>query len=204
MASPISLLLPAHVLAAALHCVATNDVRFYLNGVCVEVKRGEGTICSTNGQVLFAAHFVPLDKCPDVCVIVPRALLAGIRNRRITSRSTVNVELRIEGRQLTVDDGDVARTAPSIEGTFPRWRAAVPHPISGEAGFYNPALVQVMDKVASCLGEKNPCLQQNGKHGAVCVLDQGNALFVIMPWLPERARPVPNWALPAEVHHAAG
>jgi DNA polymerase-3 subunit beta len=39
-------------LRAALHTSSVRDIRYYLNGVCVEVMQGQTRIISTDGTVL--------------------------------------------------------------------------------------------------------------------------------------------------------
>lgn len=54
----------ARILAAAMHCAAKGDVRFYLNGVHVfEHREGVLRIEATNGHVLFM-HDYPVEKVP--------------------------------------------------------------------------------------------------------------------------------------------
>lgn len=54
----------ACILAAALHCAAKNDVRYYLQGVHLfEHREGVLRVESTNGHVLFV-HDYPVEKMP--------------------------------------------------------------------------------------------------------------------------------------------
>jgi len=72
----------ACILAAALHCAAKDDVRYYLNGVHLfEHREGVLRIESTNGHVLFV-HDYPVEKVPAWAkgdgVIVDRAKLGKV------------------------------------------------------------------------------------------------------------------------------
>ncbi|SCK49287.1 hypothetical protein VAR608DRAFT_4905 [Variovorax sp. HW608] len=59
-----SVQIEASILAAALHCAAKNDVRYYLNGVHLfEHREGVLRIEAANGHVLFV-HDYPVEKVP--------------------------------------------------------------------------------------------------------------------------------------------
>ena len=69
----------ARIFAAALHCAAKNDVRYYLNGVHLfEHREGVLRVEATNGHVLFV-HDYPVEKVPAWAkgrgVIIDRAHL---------------------------------------------------------------------------------------------------------------------------------
>ena len=62
--------IPARSFAAALKCAAKNDVRFYLNGVYLDLPKGR--IVGTNGHVMFVGK---IEAATLPAVIVPRDLI---------------------------------------------------------------------------------------------------------------------------------
>ena len=180
--------IPASTLQAALLSVAKKDVRYYLNGVYLDLPAG--LIVSTDGHRCF------IGKLPDDAprsippVIVPSetvtAALKGITpkmKRMLDVLVTINGEAPARTVSFTVGASTVA--GAEIDGRFPDYARIVPVKCSGEVGTYNPDyLADARDALNWYTGNtlKACDLWQNGTSGAVAHMGADvAALVVIMP-----------------------
>lgn len=105
--------------------MAQQDVRFYLNGLLVEI--GVDKICcvATDGHRLAYADS-ETDSNPDdpVRVIIPRKSVTELA--RLLSENDEKVEITIENNHLHVSMNDVELTSKLIEGRFPDYNRVIP------------------------------------------------------------------------------
>lgn len=102
---------------------AKNDIRYYLNGVHVEVVKGAAFLVATNGHAMaWARHEV--EGADDGVVFVPQAAFSLISKAKALGSFTVSlgptgtVEVRVGGNTLRVEDVEHYR--------YPDWRRIVP------------------------------------------------------------------------------
>lgn len=70
--------IPCHVLHAASLFAAREDMRYYLNGVCVEiVDERTYDVVATNGHILFVSRQSIRKDKPDIHPSVPRQFILG-------------------------------------------------------------------------------------------------------------------------------
>lgn len=148
-------------LRAMRHLSGTKDVRYYLNGVLVEVRKGQGVLVATDGSVL-GAHAFPVDADePDAEFIIPLDAIKALKARGSTS-----VEILRDGMTLTIrtPDGDTQATA--IDGKFPDWRRVMPDRPSGEHAHFDPDhLARFCDVARDLFGahtKQKPLVWANG------------------------------------------
>ena len=126
----------SNTLRAALTHVAKNDVRYYLNGICMDLDAGR--IVATDGHRMFVA-FGPKDPGKGR-VILPRDLVANVC--KVAGKRGQQVTVTLAG------SGDTATATLSlptgaqfgetlIDGRFPDWPRVVPTTLSGELGQYD-------------------------------------------------------------------
>lgn len=164
------------LLKAALKCASKKDVRYYLNGVCLDFINPEEMIyIGADGSVLFCA----MDKVDgDFAgqIILPRVelekALKGYKQPAIYLTS-------VDGGKYLL--GDTILTA--VDCKFPDYSRIIPQTVSNETAQYNPALLDQAAKALLEAGYKFPALHYNGT-SAVMVGDK-NALCVIMAWRVE-------------------
>lgn len=136
-------------LKAALHCAASKDARYYLNGVLLECcANGDVHIVSTDGNTLFAG----LVAAPDVAwgenpqrgpwrMIVPRDAVATAIKAPLGKKGMVNLQAMPDGRYMLNDT-----VFSPIDGVFPDWRRMCPshgvlHQRGEKPGQFNPDLL---------------------------------------------------------------
>ncbi len=196
-----------HILAA-LHCVSSEETRYYLNGVCLEIQERRSFAVSTDGSVLFAAHHALADEKKRGAVTTPAdpdntllgqfilttASVTAIKLRRIIDPATVMTRIDATTVKLVCDGEDFY--AKLIDGTFPDWRRIVPNDASESeaAGHFdswdlNSHKLDQFWKCAKALdlgwgGSGNPfSIARNGIGPALIRFDgEPNAIGAIMPY----------------------
>ena len=148
---------PAAHLKAASFFAATQDIRYYLNGVLAEVRSTETRLVATNGHcAAVLRNHAAQDEMPDV-IIPPLAIELALR-----LKSPV-LELEFDGADWTL--GGIP--FKPVEGRYPDYRWIIPNGHSGKAAQFDTELVGRFRKAARALGQKsNPIIRHNGDGGA--------------------------------------
>jgi len=171
---------------AVSHAMAGNDIRYYLNSVCIEHNGIETRIIATDGHRL---HIVRVnhpdgEHCAPVQYLLPDTLVKTIikcKAPRHDKRKEV---------VLTFSDGKVSATIPDgtetvaklVDGKFPDYSRVIPQSVSGEYSCINQDFVtDALQGYRDYMESKK--LYMALKHGGsnCAVLSFGNFLAVIMP-----------------------
>lgn len=187
-------------LAAISHSVSTEETRYYLNGVCVEIDESGCTYVATDGHQLSATRREYAE--PSQLVgrwIIPAEICRHFKTTR--RRDCFDAVLtQVEGGKLALEYMGQSVIFAPIDGTFPDWRRVVPSSTNGETAQFSTKILSQLSKVAKTLG--NDCgqllISHNG-HGPALIgfgCDDDNAFGVLMPF-----RGAGPECLPAWVHH---
>lgn len=158
-------------LAGCLKAAGKNDVRYYLNGVHLDLVAG--VMVGSNGHMLLAvsdAIEIEADTPrPEALKFLnlPRDAVADMikvaKKCRVTSLA---VDVDADGKRMSFGSADDRRSISAIDGTYPEWRRICPSEVSGEAGHYDPQLLgQLAEAVTLAGGGARQCatvLYQNG------------------------------------------
>ena len=187
------------VIKALLICAAKQDVRYYLNGVCVDA-RADGTVVlvATDGHRLLA-YLVAADNIEALApgeYIIPRELLEAVKPAkagRITLPIHIDVAtapdtpdperagVTIKGRTSITITGATTTVGAPIDGKYPDWRRIIPASTSGEAAQYQPDYIAGFGDICKLLGGKyGPFINHNGGSSAI-VTNLPGALGILMP-----------------------
>lgn len=170
--------IPASSLRAALTCAAKNDVRYYLNGVFLDLPRGR--IVSTTGAILFCGAGPRADHAG---VIIPREIIETALKalgRKFERTFMVGVEITEQTIRLNVPGAIAAGTC--VDGEFPQYERILPRNPSGVTAQFDPELlVKARDAINAYTGASviGHALIHNGDSAAV--MPGKNCLVVIMP-----------------------
>ena len=206
----MQLSIPAEIIKALLITAPKSDVRFYLNGVLLEVREERATLVATDGHMLLAVP-LPSDAIEGERIvgdyILPRTLLDSVKPAKI-GRTVLPLALEITaspGAQgqtiytLTLKGATHGIDKP-VDGRFPDWRRVIPETASGEVAQFDARLVARFGDVYDALGGSKkycaPVIHYNGGDAALVSNLGHGALGVIMP-LREKtpAHPgIPAWA----------
>ena len=178
----------ASAIRAATICAAKKDIRYYLQGVYINVAhRDYATVCGTDGHVLFAgrAAIDTLDgqQSAPWSMIVPLDVVKKINKRA----AAVILESLPDGTYLL----DGTRFAP-LDGRFPDYSRVIPSPVffipemveMAKPGHFDYALiVRGNDALNAYYGGKVKVypLEQRGNDSAVMHNGENVAVVVVMP-----------------------
>ncbi|MEW6647473.1 MAG: DNA polymerase III subunit beta [Pseudomonadota bacterium] len=106
-------------------CMANQDVRYYLNGMLLEMKGGQLRTVATDGHRLAISE----TDCPEVAgeerqVIIPRKGVLELS--RLLGDGDAQCELTVGSNHIRVALGDVVMTSKLVDGRFPDYERVVP------------------------------------------------------------------------------
>lgn len=165
-------------LRAALHTSSVRDIRHYLNGVCVEVMKGQTRIISTDGTVLSVFRTM-IENPEHAQFIIPNEIVKSVK------KGDGIILIEIDEGKYTLVDGTTRVGFTPIDAKYPNYRQAFPSATyESMPSQYNPDLLMQFVKIAKLLGGSPQSLhvKHNGNHAAlVRILNQINFAGVIMP-----------------------
>lgn len=113
------------LLARTQFAMAQQDVRYYLNGLLLEIRPGRLRTVATDGHRLAMAELNrELSAKKDTQVILPRKTV--IELQRLLDVSDAPVKLSLTSNQIQVDLEDLRLTSKLIEGRFPDYERVIP------------------------------------------------------------------------------
>ena len=190
--------------AAALMTASSEETRYYLCGVLVEIEARSVTYVATDGHRLFA-HREELGEGeePNTLLghfIIPMKSCRAIKLRKKATDAAMLSQVD-DGGMLLAYLGERHYFKP-VDGTFPNWRRVMPKR-GGEAyAHFDGKLVASFSAIAAALGDDkgSPRICPMDANSPALVVFHGRedtTFGVIMPMRGEKvARIVPAWALP--------
>lgn len=145
-------------LKAATCCAATQDVRYYLNGVLAEVRASEVRLVATNGSIAAVLRTV---NHTDANPVFPDVIIPAetIKQALITKNESLTLEFNPDGKAWSL--GGVS--FKPVDGPFPAYRRIIPCAASGEAAHFDTDLIVAFMKAGKAIGHKgNPIIRHNG------------------------------------------
>lgn len=207
------------VIKALLKLAPKQDVRYYLNGVLIDVRQNDITLVATNGHAMLTVP-LPADAVEGERTIgqyiVGRDVLEAVKPIK-AGRTTLPIVIDIIPGAVTPDPdrpgvtlkapdtvavtGATTDTAKLIDGRYPDWRRVMPAQASLEVAQFDPALVSLFGDVRELLAgasKEKPVIHHNGQAGALVSGLGRDALGVLMPVrvdAADMAHPgLPAWA----------
>ena len=105
--------------------MAQQDVRYYLNGLLLEVAGGKIRSVATDGHRLATYEAdCQVDDQVDVQVIIPRK--AVLELGRLLSDNEAGVEIDISSNHIRINMTDAIFTSKLIDGKFPDYNRVIP------------------------------------------------------------------------------
>lgn len=108
--------------------MANQDVRYYLNGLLMEIKDNQISAVSTDGHRLAVSKFLSdsnVNENKDISIIVPRKGVLEL-SRLLDSTSDLPVSLQISNNHIRVNKDNIRFTSKLIDGKYPDYQAAIP------------------------------------------------------------------------------
>lgn len=189
--------LPISAIKAALLFAGKEDIRGYLNGLCVEFAPGTVRLIAVDGHRLIVQNIPLMEDAPSCAAPV----------RFVVARDAVNAALKlapkrtvaIECTYTQTTEPDTTRVGVTIVsvaridfggvnavdlqatlGRFPEWERVVPNACSGELAQYNADYLADAQKAGALLGNRFISVGYNGTSPALITLTD-NAFAIVMP-----------------------
>lgn len=183
---------------ALLNIAAKGDLRYYLNGIAIDVRSADTTLVATDGHILLAVPVAHDLEMPVGVHIIDRA---SLDNLKLSSKAGSVLDIVINDGHATIKcNGSETRTT-LVDATYPDWRSVIPRTSSGECAQFNPELlVRLQTAFRLILGSKSdvPTVHYNGNKGAMVTSDCA-ALGIVMPCRADREFPsLSAWTLKGE------
>ena len=179
----MKILLKISTLKAAAICAAKNDIRYYLNGVCIDVRTDSKlVIVGTDGHVMFIGvdDYEGKWNGKQEEIIIPIKTVEHVLKNCNKKLSHIALETLLDGEMLL----DTTPFKP-IDGKYQDYKKVILKLESLKAGIghYNAKILMRGNKaMIKASGNKYPMLNQHGKRNAAvitCYLP--NYICVIAP-----------------------
>ena len=184
----IKLTIPAKYIAVLKLFAAEKDVRYYLNGICLEIGRSETRLIATNGYML--GVFRVESEQPDIIDPVKNAIIPNEMLKHIKSKGDVEIVLGdalpdSHARPVTLVYDGLTVSGKTVDASYPDWqRHFINLKPSGIAAQFNTEYIGRMAKAwAHLYGKRSPmvAIAHNGDNAALIGLGDSNFCGVIMP-----------------------
>lgn len=174
--------IPVDTIKAILCATPKKDIRYYLNGICLDVRATDAVAVGTDGHMLIAVAIERTEGDDSSTIpgqyIIPRDALEGLKAPYKGGPALVTIE---PAGGFTITTGGATISGQLIDGKFPDWRKVVPRSTSCNVAQFDHELVAAFGKAHGLLGGKHsPAIFHNG-NGAARVQLAGDSIGVLMP-----------------------
>jgi DNA polymerase-3 subunit beta len=138
---------------ATYFAMAQQDVRYYLNGMLLEINAGKVRLVATDGHRM-AVTELPLEVAPELSrrIIVPRKTV--IEALRLLADDEAPATLNVGTDHLTLSAAEVVFKSKVIDGSFPDYERVVPRNQDKILDVDRPTLREALGRVAIFANEK--------------------------------------------------
>lgn len=187
------------IIKALLTAAPKKDMRYYLNGICVDASKETVVLVATDGHMMLSFP-VSADAIEDRIngqFIIDRVDLDAIKPAK-AGKHTLPLIIEVDDKGYTIS-GATKAVNTLVDGKFPDWRRVVPQTLSGELAQFNLELLSRIDDIRKAFG-RGACdatIHHNGKSCAQITGLHPDALMLVMPCRSNDAQgdaPVPSWA----------
>lgn len=203
--SEITLTVPAEYIAVLKLFAPINDVRYYLNGINLEISAQETRLIATDGARIGVFRLQveqPTVTTPLSDIIIPNDLLKLVKTKgNVTFTLGECAGKEDNARPVTVACAGGSLVGATINGVFPDYRRVIPATVTGAPHQFDLCLLGDIGKAWRLLhGGKGPCQATIGFNGEgrPALFDLGIRDFVgvIAPLriFPEPLCAPPSWA----------
>ena len=187
------------IIKALLTAAPKKDIRYYLNGICVDASKETVVLVATDGHMMisFPVSADAIENRINGQFIIDRVDLDAIKPAK-AGKHTLPLVIEVDEKGYTIS-GATKAVNTLVDGKFPDWRRVVPQTLSGELAQFNLELLSRIDDIRKTLG-RGACdatIHHNGKSCAQVTGLHPDALMLVMPCRSNDAQgdaPVPSWA----------
>ena len=140
---------------AALLFAAKKDIRYWLNGLHIELSHAGAWLVATDGHTVFVHRIAGADAERATC----SAIIESAAFDAVAKSKAKIVDVTIDGDQYKLAYAGVSAAGKQIDGIYPDWRRVVPRgKQSGEHGYFHPDYIARVDKAGQAIGKnKHGC-----------------------------------------------
>ena len=134
--------------------MAQQDVRYFLNGLLIEVNDNQILSVATDGHRLAKTH-IPMQNLSDDLVqsIVPRKAVIEI-SKFLDPNSTDEVSIKLNASHILVQSGDFMFISKLIDGRFPDYEKVIPATLDKHIIINRLNLIEILSRAAILSNEK--------------------------------------------------
>jgi DNA polymerase-3 subunit beta len=174
----------AHIQAVMLFA-GKKDIRYYLNGACIDTGEHGAHLVATDGHTL-AVACISTEPLPAGQIIIPRDMLDGIKagkkgNAIVTVTYDDTQAPDIKQRKITINNDGIESTMQELDGRYPDYRRVIPKTLSGEIAQFQIEYLMRGQKAAEILGGKYCEILHNGNNTAVLATGHDDFIAIVMP-----------------------
>jgi len=134
-------------------CMAQQDVRYYLNGLMLELSENNIIAVATDGHRLaYCEAEAQLDLPETRQVIIPRKAVNEIS--RLLEESNDEIKISLSENHIRVNFADVTFTSKLIDGKFPDYKQVIPQKSDNEVKSLRENLYQAFHRTSVLSNEK--------------------------------------------------
>ena len=170
-------------LKAAALCASSEETRYYLKGVFVELSDCGLLAVATDGHRLLVArpeYNAAGPNEPRFGIIIPLEVIARLK----LVKHAFMGDLVCEAGAWRLEYDGLSIGFKPVDGTFPDWRRVVPKETNGETSQFNAAYLVAFAKASKIMGgDTRPAVAYNGEGPALVTLQADIEAFgVLMPY----------------------
>ncbi len=140
------------LLAKTQYAMAAQDVRYYLNGLLLQVDGRELRAVATDGHRLAFASVELETELPRQEMILPRKTVLELNRLLVDTDDALNISLA--PNQVRFSFGNIVLVSKLIDGKFPDYERVVPPSLRNHMSVSRQLLVQAMQRAAILTNEK--------------------------------------------------
>jgi hypothetical protein len=161
---------------------STEEARYYLKGVYVEVTATTVTYTATNGHILLSRREDSSE--PNTLTgawIIPSDFIKGAKPGRGSDYATMTTVPGAENTVRLAFDGTITGMAAPIDGSFPPYQRIIPATVDGKPGQYDGNYTGTFAKFAKAIGRTYFHIHHNGESAAPVSFGHAGTFGIIMP-----------------------
>lgn len=157
------------LLASTAFSMAQQDVRYYLNGLMLEIKNGTLTAVATDGHRL-AINNIDIDSQEShrIQIIIPRKGVLELM--RLLSDSDESINVLLGTNHIRVISDDFTFTSKLIEGRFPDYDRVIPNNTNKTIVLNRDEFRQALSRTAILCNEKFHGIRLDIQKGKLTIL----------------------------------
>jgi DNA polymerase-3 subunit beta len=187
------------IIKALLTAAPKKDIRFYLNGICVDASKETVVLVATDGHMMlcFPVSANAIEDRIEGQFIIDRVDLDAIKPAK-AGKHMLPLVIEISDKGYTIS-GATKAVNTLVDGKFPDWRRVVPQTISGELAQFNLELLSRINDIRKIFGQDEyaTTIHHNGRSCAQVTGLKHHALLMLMPMRNDATQgdaPLPSWA----------